>query len=242
MRVKNRINNILSFKKATIWVIIAVAVVAIVGLGLLLNHKAKQTTEGSDIPTDEATQYLSSLELYNGEGEIIKAVASPSAQTATQLASLLLEGTDKTKESINDFPQNVKECLRLDIGADSEKVYFVYEQNNKYWVEKPYDYKRELEEKTYNQIMDIFTACIPASPKLTKEGASEALKYTLQDGNNFTIKLKLQNGLTLSLADESYDENYPEYFSQASVEMPVAVVAKDGNPIGFITVHGLGGG
>lgn len=94
---------------------------------------------------------------HNSRGEIIDQNASPYTETATELASLLLQGTDVTQPSISDAPLGAQTYWKIDLGGlIPDKIYYVYESEGKYWVEKPYDYKRELEESTYNEILSLF--------------------------------------------------------------------------------------
>lgn len=115
-----------------------------------------QTLDSSTV--SPPSTYLTTFELYNGKGEILQSSFSLATQTATKLPALLLKGTDKTMPSVNDAPQDTEEYLKITIGEQSDRVYFVYESVGKYWVEHPYDYKRELDENTYAALMKYLQA------------------------------------------------------------------------------------
>lgn len=138
--------------------------------------------------------YLTTFEWYNGKGEILQSSSSLAAQTAAELPALLLKGTDKTMPSVNDVPQDTEEYLKITIGEQSDRVYFVYESNGTYWVEHPYDYKRELDESTYVALMEYlqtFAKTTPAAPTAVaarvqivdadRNSTREAIRIT--DGN-----------------------------------------------------------
>lgn len=99
-------------------------------------------------------EYFTNFTLYNQEGKIAESNKLSSPRIAAALASLLLTGTDKTQDSVNDVPVNADEYLKVEIGEDSQRIYYVYQNQDTFWVEKPYDYKRELDKKTYWSILN----------------------------------------------------------------------------------------
>lgn len=97
--------------------------------------------------------YPTTFELYNDRGEILQSSYSLARQTATELPALLLSGTNEAAPSANGVPQNAREYLKITIGEETDRVYFVYASEDRFWVEKPFDYKYELERDTYEALM-----------------------------------------------------------------------------------------
>lgn len=116
----------------------------------------------SDAGTDKGG-YLTTFELYNSKGGILQSSYSLTPQVAAELPALLLKGGSQTSPSVDDVPQGTEEYLKITIGDLSDRVYFVYASNGRFWVEKPYDYKRELDKETYSALME-YLATQPSGP------------------------------------------------------------------------------
>lgn len=82
-----------------------------------------------------------------------------------EFLNALIKDSNLTKtESINDFPVNVEDYLKVTVyrteKQDNEDVFFVYKRGDytstNYYLEKPYEGIWELSEDTYQKTVDMY--------------------------------------------------------------------------------------
>lgn len=64
-----------------------------------------------------------------------------------------------TKESIQDMPNDMEKCLKLDILFDkgsTVSTIYVYKKSDKYYIEQPYNGVYEITEEEYNDINKFY--------------------------------------------------------------------------------------
>jgi hypothetical protein len=77
-------------------------------------------------------------------------------KVATELASLLLSGNDSGTSYTDDVPET-KDYLKIKIGDNSDKIYDIFENNDKYYVMNPKNYIRELPKEAYDAIFGFLS-------------------------------------------------------------------------------------
>ena len=158
--VKSRIVNILRYKKPALWVTVgAVALAAVLGFCLLSNPREDVGAELFSDP-DLAGEYpVTFLEVQQGSPLNHHGIAPSSyitvtdPEVGTRLASLLLDGTPM-QDIPGQFPPT-KNYLQIIMG-DPGAVYYVYEHQGGYFMERPEDYRLSLSKKVYREIMTVW--------------------------------------------------------------------------------------
>ncbi len=155
-------------------------------------------------------EYVSSFTLYQ-QGAVVQHNALYNSFVNMQLPSLLLNSYD-TEKSTSQFP-DAEEFLRVEIGEGGFRVYFVYQEDGKYYVEHPMDYRSQISQQTYDSLMGYLdkkelpnkSGDIPPEPvELTVD--DKKLEISLSDMK--ALVKKAQGGEPLTWEDfEGYTDN-----------------------------------
>ncbi len=171
------------------------------------------------IPTDESGKtklYISS-----------SATFSPEAGTSSVQEILDMKSDWQGGESYTEkLDMSNGKLTRLFL-----RVAFMTTQSENAYQEYAADYL----ELTEPFKIDTPVSVTDRSVEISTAGTSSVLKYTMQNGDNFSITLMLPQGLTMSTS-----EDYPEYASNPDYRMPTVVAVKDAAPIGTLTLFGFG--
>jgi beta-lactamase regulating signal transducer with metallopeptidase domain len=84
-------------------------------------------------------------------------------KVATELAGLLLSGNDNDTPYSYEFPET-NDYLKISIGDNNNKIYYIFEENSKYYVMKPKDYINELPKESYDAIFEFISTVTVAEP------------------------------------------------------------------------------
>lgn len=84
-------------------------------------------------------------------------------KVATELAGLLLSGNDSGTSYSYEIPET-KNYLKIKIGDNSDKIYYIFEENNKHYVMNPKNYIRELPKESYDAIFEFISTVTVAEP------------------------------------------------------------------------------
>lgn len=107
------------------------------------------------------------------------------------------------------------------------RVAFMTEEGENSYREYAANYIELTEPFEYDTPVNV----VDSKVEVSQTGTSGVLKYTMQNGDNFSVNLTLPKGVTLSAGESSQaTDNY----------MPEVMIAKDGNPIGSLTLFGFG--
>ena len=96
--------------------------------------------------------------------------------TYDSLYALLNSGKKTNIQSVNDVP-NVANYEKVE--ANSE-VYYIYNKNGKYYVEKPYQFINEITEETYEKIHSL-NVSLNRYEDIKQELSLDAKKYSVQN-------------------------------------------------------------
>ena len=155
---KNRVKNVLNYKKPAFWVVVVsiIAVVAI-GMGLMANPK------NNPILTPKNNEVTSiSIEQIN-EGESLGVIETADKnQIETMLKAL--QNTNKTmQESVNDSPKR-DDYFQININGSNPKIFYLYNDREQYFIEEPYAGIYKTSRETSVSIAKIYTA-VPSDYK-----------------------------------------------------------------------------
>ncbi len=143
-----------------------------------------------------------------------------------ELVDVLISGKRTNIKSVNDTPVNAEEHYSFNIGQDS---YYIYEKNNNYYCERPYQFINEISEDIYHegvaiitgnemaitdplaQFMEIKLVELMSSPKESSnprdyikandEAYEDIIKLGAEDGLNYMLK-QFQEGNAKGLRGE----------------------------------------
>lgn len=145
---KDRIINILQYRKPTFWVTMGgmLLVIALI-IGLMANPKNKEDS------ISENDQYTS-VTMQTIREEAIQRTLSlyDNQNVITELINLLESGEITNRQSFDDIPKVEDYISILFQSTEEETTYFVYEEKSKYYVEKPYG---DIEEINLDIVEDI---------------------------------------------------------------------------------------
>lgn len=133
---KDRIKNVLQYKKPTFCVVVVgVMIVIVLVIGLMSNPKHNPDNDLYTSVTMKQIQGKSitrNLSLYDN------------ANVITTLLNLLESENIVKRQSYNDAPMVEDYISILFQSTEEESIYFVYEEKSKYYVEKPYGDIQEI--------------------------------------------------------------------------------------------------
>lgn len=144
-------------------------------------------------------EYVSSFTLYRQGGEVIRHNVLYNTWINMQLPGLLLNSYGE-EESTSPYP-DAEEFLRVEIGEGGHRAYFVYREDEKFYVEHPLDYRSQISQETYDSLMAYLDKKeLPnRSGKTPPEPVSLESQITLSDTK--TLVEKAQEGQTLTWED-----------------------------------------
>lgn len=159
---------------------------------------------------DSMDEYVSTFTLYR-TGAAVQHNALYNSFVNMQLPSLLLNSYD-TQECTRQYPE-AEEFLRVEIGEGGFRVYFVYQEDGKYYVEHPMDYRSQISQETYDSLMGYLdkkeianrSGDIPPEPvELTMEEKRPEISL----GDTGALVKKAQGGQPLTWEDfEGYADS-----------------------------------
>lgn len=85
-------------------------------------------------------------------GHNIGLYMTQSNKVALELVSLLLSGNDSGTSYTYETPET-NDYLKIELGDNKDKIYYIFEENNEYFVMKPKDYIRELPKESFDAIV-----------------------------------------------------------------------------------------
>ncbi|MEL7568411.1 MAG: DUF5301 domain-containing protein [Dehalobacterium sp.] len=85
-------------------------------------------------------------------GKVIKTNTLQNSRVASEMPSLILSGSTTGRPSVNDIPE-VPRYLKIDLGADGEKIYYTFEENGKCYIENPYIEIYEISRETFDELI-----------------------------------------------------------------------------------------
>ena len=190
-------------------------------------------------------EYVSSFTLYR-KGTVVQHNALYNSFMNMQLPSLLLNSSGEEK-STSPFP-DAEEFLRVEIGEEGFRVYFVYQKDGKFYVEHPMDYRSQIPQETYDSLMGYLDK--KELPNKSGNTPPEPVELTMDEkppeislGDINVLVKKAQGGEPLTWEDfEGYADNgdigsglYIVSYPVENEENLVLLVGamKPGGPIGY---------
>jgi beta-lactamase regulating signal transducer with metallopeptidase domain len=117
-------------------------------LQALEEYAARVSQDGNQV---QGGYYVGFCQVTDGaEGPLY---AAETNDAGTRLASLLLSGTEVPGE-VGETPP-VESYLLIQMG-DTETIYYTYEDQGRFYMEKQGDYRLELDRTTYDGILEVF--------------------------------------------------------------------------------------
>lgn len=136
--------------KKIIFTIIGIIILIILAIGIFWRFTPKRTYTLS-IPKFED---IESIKVSQNDQEII-------IYNTLNISKILtiFENKTTTMESIQDTPSNVSNFIqvKLILKNKDEKTLFLYQRNNKYYLEQSYNGIYELTEAEYNIVLEYFS-------------------------------------------------------------------------------------
>lgn len=190
-------------------------------------------------------EYVSTFTLYR-TGAVVQHNALYNSFVNMQLPSLLLNSYD-TQGCTRQYPE-AEEFLRVEIGEGGFRVYFAYQENGKYYVEHPMDYRSQISPETYDSLMGYLdkkelanrSGDIPPGPV---ELTTEERRPEISLGDIGVLVKKAQDGQPLTWEDfEGYADSGDVGSGMYIVSYPVddeenlfilVGAMKPGGPIGY---------
>lgn len=130
--IKERIQNIMNFKKPAAWMVITAVIACIAVTLLLLANPAKSL----ELP-DAASVLSMDMEQFN-EYETLGAVTITDSSNVETVLSALSGARKTMRQSVNDYPlQNNYLIVRLNL-AGERRTLCLYAEGNSYYIEEPY--------------------------------------------------------------------------------------------------------
>ncbi|MEG0913783.1 MAG: DUF5301 domain-containing protein [Oscillospiraceae bacterium] len=149
---KNRVKNVLNYKKPAFWVIVVsvIAVVA-VGVGLMANPKTNPLII-------RKTHEVKSIRIVQiNEGESLGMIETAD-KNRIEVILKALQNTNKTmRESVNDAP-NRKDYFQIDINAAEPRRLYLYNDEKHYYIEEPYVGVYKTSRETSVSIASAYTS------------------------------------------------------------------------------------
>ncbi|MDR0936288.1 MAG: DUF5301 domain-containing protein [Oscillospiraceae bacterium] len=168
--IKERVKNVLKFKKpARVVIIAAIALVLLLSVGFALN---KANAETFQIPDAVET-----VEMYKYDGYTISGTAFIFEKEA--VAEFLSAFSDAEKirsASVNDYPV-AKSYLSVRLSLDTvRRILYLYSEGDTYYIEEPGSGIYKISKSNYDAIYDIFTslAAPPNSEQFQLPEASDS--------------------------------------------------------------------
>jgi len=216
---KERIKNVLNFKKPGFWVIIiTLLIVLLVGAGLLANPQKDPVP--LTYPDDISTISIEQIDQGASFGAI-----EISDLNDIELVIHALQSTSKTlSDSVNDYP-NAKTYLQIDIIGSTTQRFYLYNDGKKNYIEQPYVGIYKINSKDSDSIANLYASNTGLLSQYNTLDLWQArTKYI---GDNSAVSkliglLKIPQGL-------SYD-----YFELQSSEQPYRISIYYSLPAGSI--------
>ncbi len=131
-KLKNRVKNILNYKKLAFWIACAAAVAAAVWAVLLMANPA-QTLE---LP-DTASVFTVEMEQFNDRSSVGRVVITGAEQIDAVLSAMA--GAKKTlRRSVNDYPAQDNYLIVRLIMENESRTLFLYSKGGRNYIEEPY--------------------------------------------------------------------------------------------------------
>ncbi len=135
--------------------------------------------QGKDIQLpDKNENYIIQIEY----GDFYKVCTDP--KEINEVLDIFSNAKNTNIESINDFPHKANDLITINlIMNERTDTYYFYEQNSKYYIERPYNGIWKLEEEKYNTLKNYF-AQIEKAKIHDSKARNEFREFYSQNRNN----------------------------------------------------------
>ena len=161
---RERISNVLNYKKPAFWVIgVALTVVLVIGVGLLADPKSEPVMLAPD-------DSISSINIQQIDGEISSQAINISDKADIALIVHALKNTRKTlRDSVNDYP-NVESFLQIDMAGSTSQRFYLYNDGKNSYIEQPYVGIYRINAGDSSAIADFYASKTEALPQYDAAG------------------------------------------------------------------------
>lgn len=182
--IKERIKNVLNFKKPAAWVLIISVLAVILSSVCLLTNPALK------LELSDATSVLSmEMEQINEGTSIGRTTVTDSEDIKTVLSAL--SGARKTlAQSVNDYPTQKNYLVVRLVLEREEKTLCLYTQGNGYYVEEPYIgvYKYKSDRETNVAIYKIYNDRLSAATRSLEPLTLANVRELARKGDNLDFE------------------------------------------------------
>lgn len=128
-----------------ILIVVIIILIIITGIIILFNYNLQKTYYLSD----SISKSFDSIEIIYGN--ISKKITDEKEKQV--IITYLNSNNRKTKKlSVNDYPYNADEVIKINIKKESIRTIYVYKSNNKFYIEPPYNGVYKISDEEYNLI------------------------------------------------------------------------------------------
>lgn len=135
--------------KKVLFIAIGIVLIAIIGVVCLLNFN--KTEYRLNIPKEADS--FTSITLEKNDEEI-------TIETSDNIQSIMnmLNSSERitTEESIQDVPTNMEDEIKITFNDEKNTTIFIYEKNNKYYIEQAYNGIYKITKDEYNDIVSFY--------------------------------------------------------------------------------------
>lgn len=161
---RERIRNVLNYKKPAFWVIcVTLTVVLIIGAGLLADPKSEPVMLAPD-------DSISIINIQQIDGGISSQAINISDKADINLIVHALKNTRKTlRDSVNDYP-DVKSFLQIDMAGSTAQRFYLYNDGKNSYIEQPYVGIFKIDDRDSSAISDLYASKTEAQPQYDAAG------------------------------------------------------------------------